>query len=55
MALLSARSRDNVGSGGTQDVMTVIEEVNVARRRCRGAAYDPEAVDLMTKAGIGQK
>lgn len=46
---------DNVGSGGTQDVMTVIEEVlrqgldDVAV----AAVYDPDAVAAMQKAGIG--
>lgn len=46
---------DNVGSGGTQDVMTVIEEVlrqgldDVAV----AAVYDPGAVEAMQKAGIG--
>jgi len=48
---------DNCGSGGTQDVMTVIYEVikqgfeNVAM----AAIYDPEAVSSMVKAGIGAK
>ena len=48
---------DNVGSGGTQDVMTVIEEVIKAGLEdvAVAAVYDPEAVDLMTKAGIGQE
>ena len=48
---------DNVGSGGTQDVMKVIEEVIKARLEdvAVAAVYDPEAVDLMTKAGIGQE
>ncbi|NQW09952.1 MAG: M81 family metallopeptidase [Alphaproteobacteria bacterium] len=46
---------DNVGSGGTQDVMTVIEEVlrqgldDVAV----AAVYDPAAVEAMQTAGIG--
>ncbi|MDA0340188.1 MAG: M81 family metallopeptidase [Proteobacteria bacterium] len=46
---------DNVGSGGTQDVMTVVEEVlrqgleNVAV----AAVYDPGAIAIMQKAGIG--
>ena len=46
---------DNVGSGGTQDVMTVIEEVlrqgldDVAV----AAVYDPDAITAMQKAGIG--
>ena len=48
---------DNVGSGGTQDVMTVIDEVIKAGLEdvAVAAVYDPEAVDLMTKAGIGQE
>ena len=48
---------DNVGSGGTQDVMTVIEEVIKTGLEdvAVAAVYDPEAVDLMTKAGIGQE
>lgn len=46
---------DNTGSGGTQDVMTVIEEVlrqgldDVAV----AAVWDPAAVTAMQKAGIG--
>ncbi len=46
---------DNCGSGGTQDVMTVIAEIiekgldSVAV----AAVYDPEAVKEMQKAGIG--
>jgi microcystin degradation protein MlrC len=46
---------DNTGSGGTQDVMTVIREVlrqgldDVAV----GAVYDPAAVAAMEKAGVG--
>ena len=46
---------DNVGSGGTEDVMTVIEEVirqgldDVAV----AAVCDPEAVVAMEKAGVG--
>jgi microcystin degradation protein MlrC len=46
---------DNVGSGGTQDVMTVIEEVlrqgldDVAV----AAVYDPGAIAAMQQAGIG--
>ena len=46
---------DNVGSGGTSDVMTVIAEVmrqgleNVAV----AAVWDPEAVNAMQAAGVG--
>jgi len=46
---------DNVGSGGTADVMSVIESVlesgldDVAV----AAVYDPQAVQLMQKAGLG--
>jgi len=46
---------DNTGSGGTQDVMTVIAEVlrqgldDVAV----AAVYDPQAVEAMQQAGIG--
>ncbi len=48
---------DNTGSGGTQDVMTVIEEVlNQGLEDVAVAAvYDPEAVKQMQKAGIGAK
>jgi microcystin degradation protein MlrC len=46
---------DNCGSGGTQDVMTVIAEV--LRQELNGvvvaAVWDPEAVRIMQKAGIG--
>ena len=46
---------DNVGSGGTQDVMTVIEEV--IRQELEdvavAAVYDPGAIAIMQKAGIG--
>ncbi|MBM86163.1 MAG: microcystin degradation protein MlrC [Rhodospirillaceae bacterium] len=46
---------DNVGSGGTQDVMTVIEEV--LRQELEdvavAAVYDPAAVATMQKVGIG--
>ena len=43
---------DNVGSGGTQDVMTVIEEVLNAGLEdvAVAAVYDPEAVNLMAEA-----
>jgi microcystin degradation protein MlrC len=46
---------DNVGSGGTEDVMTVLREVirqgldDVAV----AAVWDPEAVQRMAKAGVG--
>lgn len=46
---------DNCGSGGTQDTMRVVEEVmrqgleNVAV----GCIKDPEAVDIMVRAGVG--
>ena len=46
---------DNVGSGGTEDVMTVIEEV---RRQgledvAVAAVWDPQAVARMQAAGVG--
>ena len=46
---------DNVGSGGTSDVMTVIREV---RRQgledvAVGAVWDPAAVEQMQAAGVG--
>jgi microcystin degradation protein MlrC len=46
---------DNVGSGGTEDVMTVIREV--MRAGLEGVAVaavcDPEAVQAMARAGVG--
>ena len=46
---------DNVGSGGTEDVMTVIAEV--MRQELDGVAvaavWDPEAARLMGEAGLG--
>jgi microcystin degradation protein MlrC len=46
---------DNVGSGGTSDVMTVIAEV--LRQGLEGVAmaavWDPAAVQMMQKAGVG--
>lgn len=46
---------DNVGSGGTSDVMTVIAEV--LRQDLQGVAmaavWDPDAVQAMQKAGVG--
>ena len=46
---------DNVGSGGSSDVMTVIAEV--LRQGLEGVAmaalWDPEAVKLMQQAGVG--
>jgi microcystin degradation protein MlrC len=46
---------DNVGSGGTQDVMVVIEEVmrQGLKDVAVAAVYDPDAVAAMQKAGIG--
>jgi microcystin degradation protein MlrC len=46
---------DNVGSGGTQDVMVVIEEVlrQGLKDVAVAAVYDPEAIKTMQKAGIG--
>ena len=46
---------DNVGSGGTQDVMTVIEAVleQGLEDVAVAAVYDPAAVEQMQKAGIG--
>lgn len=48
---------DNVGSGGTQDVMTVIEEVLNAGLEdvAVAAVFDPEAVNLMAEAGVGRE
>lgn len=46
---------DNCGSGGTQDVMMVIEEVlkQGLEDVAVGAVWDPEAVQVMQKAGVG--
>ncbi len=46
---------DNVGSGGTQDVMTVIEEVRRQGLRdvAVAAVWDPQAVADMQAAGVG--
>ena len=46
---------DNVGSGGTQDVMVVIEEVlrQGLKDVAVAAVYDPDAIAAMQKAGIG--
>lgn len=46
---------DNVGSGATQDVMTVIAEVlrQGLEDVAVAAVYDPEAVQQMQQAGIG--
>ena len=46
---------DNTGSGGTQDVMTVIAEVlrQGLEDVAVAAVYDPEAVQQMQKAGVG--
>lgn len=46
---------DNVGSGGTQDVMVVIEEVlrQGLKDVAVAAVYDPDAIKAMQKAGIG--
>jgi microcystin degradation protein MlrC len=46
---------DNVGSGGTQDVMTVVEAVLKAGLEdvAVAAVYDPDAVEQMQRAGIG--
>jgi len=46
---------DNVGSGGTSDVMTVIEKVLEAGLEdvAVAAVYDPEAVKTLQHAGIG--
>lgn len=47
---------DNSASGGTQDTVAVLREV--LRQGLEGVAmfaiYDPEAVALMTRAGVGQ-
>jgi microcystin degradation protein MlrC len=47
---------DNCGSGGTQDVMTVIEEVlrQGLEDVAVGAVWDPAAVQAMQAAGIGR-
>ena len=46
---------DNTGSGGTQDVMTVIAEVmrQGLQDVAVGAVWDPEAVRRMMQAGVG--
>jgi microcystin degradation protein MlrC len=46
---------DNVGSGGTEDVMTVIREVIRAGLEdvAVAAVCDPEAVQAMARAGVG--
>jgi microcystin degradation protein MlrC len=46
---------DNCGSGGTQDVMMVIEEVlkQGLEDVAVGAVWDPAAVQIMQKAGVG--
>lgn len=46
---------DNCGSGGTQDVMMVIAEVlkQGLEDVAVGAVWDPAAVQLMQKAGVG--
>ena len=46
---------DNCGSGGTQDVMTVIAEVlrQSLEDVAVGAVWDPAAVEAMQRAGIG--
>jgi microcystin degradation protein MlrC len=46
---------DNTGSGGTQDVMTVIEEVlrQGLEDVAVAAVYDPDAVRRMGEAGVG--
>jgi len=46
---------DNVGSGGTADVMSVIQSVLDSNLDdvAVAAVYDPQAVQLMQKAGLG--
>jgi len=46
---------DNVGSGGTQDVMTVLAEVmrQGLEDVAVGGIWDPEAVQAMIRAGVG--
>ena len=46
---------DNVGSGGTMDVMTVIEEVlrQGLQDVAVAAVYDPDAVQAMQRVGVG--
>ena len=46
---------DNVGSGGTEDVMTVIEEVRRQGLKdvAVAAVWDPDAVAQMQAAGVG--
>lgn len=46
---------DNCGSGGTQDVMTVIAEVlrQGLEDVAVGAVWDPQAVQIMQQAGVG--
>src|SRR5262249_34226261 len=47
---------DNCASGGTQDVMTVIAEVmrQGLEDVAVAAVWDPQAVEAMRKAGVGQ-
>ena len=46
---------DNVGSGGTEDVMTVLREVirQGLEDVAVAAVWDPDAVQRMAKAGVG--
>jgi len=48
---------DNVGSGGTEDVMTVIAEVlrQGMEEVAVAAVWDPSAVEQMAKAGVGAR
>ncbi len=48
---------DNCGSGATQDVMTVIRELHRQQLEdvAVGAVWDPEAVQEMQKAGVGNQ
>lgn len=48
---------DNCGSGGTQDVMTVLEAVLEAglERVAMAAVWDPQAVLAMQQAGVGRE
>ncbi len=47
---------DNCGSGGTQDVMTVIKEIVQQRLEdvAVAAIYDPDAVKKMQEVGVGE-
>jgi len=53
--IILADHGDNTASGGTQDVMSVVEEAmrQGLKDACAGPICDPEAVDAMIAAGVG--